>query len=264
MRPPTEDGFELEYYASSDQLYVGYRDEARAVCDARRAHVHVSIGPPEADHVWTATHPMFVLPLFELLKRRGCFNVHAAGLAVDGKVLLIVGHSGAGKSTLALLLCRAGFEFMSDDYVFLTGTPRGLRVLAFPEELDLRQDAPQLFPELEPAFAGTTRPVWMKRQIKVEDYSRAQPVWEGTPAVLVFPTVTQSATSRLDPMDDQEAVTHLVSNVQYTQPESAQAHVDALGALVRASACYRLSTGRDFDALPNTLRTLLERAPITP
>jgi len=168
--PARIDGFKVEYFRADDCLYIDYRNEVRALCDARRSRVRVSVAAPEARNIWTATRPVFVLSLFELLKRHGYFNVHAAGLSLGNRVLLLAGHSGAGKSTLAAALCRAGFAFMADDYVFLTRRPDGLRVMAFPEELEMREETGVLIPELKPLLDSTNPSGWWKHQVRAEDY----------------------------------------------------------------------------------------------
>ena len=80
---------------------------------------------------------MLTILLVEMLKRRGCYSMHAAGFSKDGKVILIPGTSGAGKSTLAITLLRGGFGYLSDDMVFLRRSSDGLRVLGFPEDVDV-------------------------------------------------------------------------------------------------------------------------------
>ena len=258
LAPPRDDGFEVAYYADDDVLYINYRDKVRALCDARRSHVRVSIAAPEAENLWAATRPVFVLSLFELLKRRGLFNVHASGAAIGDRVILLPGHSGAGKTTLAAALCRAGFAFMADDYVFLTRGPRGIRVRAFPEELEILNETGSLIPEIS-RFLQTAPPsaVW-KRQVRAEECWQTTLRWEGSAAVLVFPTIAHALTSRIAPMEPGDALSHLVSNIQFTQPDLAQEHLDVFGALVRACACYRLETGRDLASVSAVLRGLLQ------
>jgi hypothetical protein len=54
-----------------------------------------------------------------------------------------------------------------------------------------------------------------------------------------------------------EALLELAPNVLLTERESAQAHLSMLGALTASCTCVRLHTGRDFDALPETVAGLL-------
>jgi hypothetical protein len=258
LSPVVDGSFGVEYFPAEDRLYASYGEGARALCDIANGVVQISIGPPEAEHLWLATHPTFVVPLFEMLKRRGYFNIHAAAVSIGGRGLLFAGHTTAGKSTLAVALCRTGVGFVSDDYVFLTERHDGLKVLGFPEELDLLDGTIRLFPELRGVLDVAKRPGWSKRQIRVEEHWDVPQISECVPAVLMFPAVADTAVSTIEPIGVQEAIAELVPNVQCTQPASAQAHLDLLGALVRQCACYRLRTGRDLDVLPGRLRELVE------
>jgi hypothetical protein len=150
---------------------------------------------------------------------------------------------------------------MSDDYVFLTRTSDGISALGFPEEIDVLEGTAAMFPELKPVLDVPLRPGWSKRQFRLEDYWDVPVVPACAPALLVFPQVANSASSSVQPMDPREAVAELVSNIQYTQPAAAQAHLDVLADLVRGCACYRMKTGRDFENLARTLRKLVRAAP---
>jgi hypothetical protein len=55
-----------------------------------------------------------------------------------------------------------------------------------------------------------------------------------------------------------EALLELAPNVLLTEPSSSQRHLGALGSLVRAGRCFRVTTGRDFDQVAATIRQLLE------
>jgi hypothetical protein len=76
-------------------------------------------------------------------------------------------------------------------------------------------------------------------------------------AALVFPRVAPSERSALEPIGPAEALLELAPSVLLTEARSTQAHLDVLGQLARELPCYRLETGRDFDALPGLLRPLL-------
>lgn len=55
----------------------------------------------------------------ERVIKKGALLFHAAGVAVGGRGLCLVGFSGAGKSTLALEIMRHGTDFISNDRVMV-------------------------------------------------------------------------------------------------------------------------------------------------
>ena len=260
IAPLEEAAFHLEYVPAADQVFGSYEDRVLLLCDPATGRSTISISYPEEANLWIAAHPLFVIALFEMLKRRGYFNLHAAGLSIDGGAVLLAGHSGSGKSTLAVALSRAGLELMSDDYVFLTRTPHGLRLLGFPEDIDLSDQSTAMFPELASVLQTPQRAGWTKRQINLEEHWKVRPAAEAAPGLLIFPRVGNIASSSIEPMDTGDAVSELVSNIQFTQPRLAQTHLDLIGDLARGSDCYRLTTGRDFDSLSSTIRGLAAAA----
>jgi hypothetical protein len=247
---------EVVYADADDVLYLEVGPRLRVLCDPGEGRVRISARGVEGDDLWLLSHPLFTIPLAESLKRRGLYHLHAGGLARGGRALLLPGTSGAGKSTLTLALVRAGFGFLGDDTQFLARRPGGLRVLAFPDELDLTEQTVSFFPEL--ADLDAPRPSgWRKRQLRAENVYGAEVVWECEPALLVFPRVAGTRESALEPLGKAEALLELVPNVLLTEPRSSQAHLDALAELVARSGCYRLATGTDLDGAIRLLEELL-------
>lgn len=248
---------EIIYFDESDQIYLDYAGRVRLLCEPGRGRASASIRESEAESLWFISHPLFTLPLLESLKRRGRFSMHAAGLCRGERCLLLPGDSGSGKSTLTVALVRAGFGFLSDDTVFLARGPEGLRVLAFPDEIDVTDQTASFFPELAhlPALPGIDG--WPKRQVWPERVWGAEIVRDCSPAVLVFPRIAHTDRSTITPLDRAEALFELASNVCLTEVRSSQAHLDILAELVREHGCYRLETGRDLERVPDLLRELL-------
>lgn len=252
-------GGEASYYQGSERLYISYyRDRVRALCDLTRGYTRLSYLRADAYSLYLVSHFLVTVSLIEVLKRRGLYNVHAAGLSVNGRGLLLSGNSGAGKTTLAVALVRAGFDFLSDDTLFLTTGRGDLRVLSFPDQSDVADETVSMFPELRDAANPAGFRVGPKSQIRVEDVYGVNTVWECRPAVVVFPRIGHAARSVLTPVDRDEALLELLPNMFLTQAASSQAHLDALTRLAREARCYRLETGRDFDALAERLRALVQ------
>lgn len=259
---------EVLYSDAQDLLYIEHGIGRRlvALCEpaAGRARLGLRGSPAEtgagAEDAWYLSHPLFTVPLAEILKRRGLFMLHAAGAGKDGRALLLPGTSGAGKSTLAVALVRAGLDLLGDDTLFLArgegASSGGLRLLAFPDEIDLTPQSVGLLPEVAPLLRR--QPGWQKSQLAAERLDGCRIAWETRPSILVFPRVAAGRTeSRLTPIDPFEALLELAPNVLLTEAASSQAHLDALGELAQASRCYRLETGRDLAAAAAQLAALL-------
>jgi hypothetical protein len=247
----------VTYSDATGRLHLDLDERVRAVCDPSAGETRVLARPPADDLTWLLSHAALTLPLVEQLKRRGLYSVHAAAAAVGGRALLVAGPSGAGKSTLALALLRAGVGFLGDDMCFLADGGDGLRVCAFPDEIDVTDDTAALLPELRHLLAAPAQRGWPKRRLIPESVYDVRFVAGCRPGVVVFPRVARAERSVLSPMSRGEALIALAPNVLLTEPRAAQAHLDALARLVEESDCYALATGRDLDALPDLLGALL-------
>ena len=253
-------GGQVLYFETSHQLYIDFPDCARVLCSLETGRAWISYPESEAGNAWLLTHPCFTIPLAELLKRHGLYMVHAAGLSLAGQGLLIAGASGAGKTTLTIALLRSGFAFLGDDTLFLSPGPKGLRALAFPDQIDVTAHTASFFAELRD-LAGLPSPENRPKQsFSHTRFYDALPSWECSPAMLVFPQSARTSASALTPMPKDAALLELVCNVSRTDPRSAQAHLDALAALVHQCSCFRLHAGHDFDHLPAMLRSALSQA----
>lgn len=246
------------YYNSGDKLYIEGREKLRALCDIGRGIAEVSIREDAGDAALWISRMMFMVCLGELLKRSRKYFLHVASLCLNGRGFLLAGGSGSGKSTLSIALLRAGFDLLGDDIVFLSQDRQGINALAFPEGIDATDETVSLFPELNHLLNQAKPPGRSKHQIWPEEAYSSEAVWECSPRILIFPKKADGRESVLRPMDRYDAFMELLPNVLFTETRSTQAHVDALGELVRTCGCYRLETGRDFDRIPHLLRELVD------
>ena len=248
----------IDYYDDTDELFVDYDGAIRVRCRPAGGEVDIAIDEPDAGRV-LAVNPFFTIPLLELAKRRGRYPLHTACVAADGRGLLLAGGSGAGKTTLAIALARAGLTFLGDDIVFLVAGDdgRGTRAYALPDQIDVTDTTVAMFPELR-ALRGAPLPAGRtKHAARLEHHLTVDAALVCDPGALVVCEITGSDPTIVEPLPASEALVALAPNVLLTEPAASQAHLDALGALVRSVPCYRVRTGRDVDAAAQTLRTLL-------
>jgi hypothetical protein len=245
------------YHPAYDRLFIHHDEHLQAVCDPETGKTEGWFDN-RSPNLWLMSHPFFTLPLIECAKRRGLYNLHAAGLTRNGRGLLIAGTSGTGKSTLTLALMRAGFGFMGDDMVFIVKRPDGLRILGFHDEIDLTDDTARMFPELHFLLDRPTRPGWPKRQLLAEDVYDVNIAREANPEVIIFPRVAHTQRTAITPISTGQAFMELMPSILLMEKRSSQEHLNALSELARQCRSYRLDTGHDIDAIPDLLRSLLE------
>ena len=257
-RPMFEPEYAFEYFAEPDVLYLA-EDGVVARCDPRAGRARIALRESDGRAGFIGSHVFLSLSLIEMLRRRGRFAIHAAGVALNGRVALLAGAAGSGKSTLALACIRAGFAFLGDDLLFLRPEPRPLLVEAFPDEIDVADSTLRFFPDLEAIVANAPLPDgWPKRALQLERYGSVVIEWEAEPAALVFPTVAER--TLLEPLSPDAALLLLVPNVLRTEPAASQRHLDALAVLARSVPAYRLDVG-DPLAAPAIIRGLLGGGP---
>lgn len=245
---------EVTYFSDADALWIDIDGRVRIlVADGCS---RMSVRPAALEDVWLLSRPLFTIPFVELLKRCGLYSVHAAAVADRGRAVLLPGASGSGKSTLAVALARAGWQFMSDDMAFLSRDRGDLRVLAFPDEVDISDETAGWFPELS-GLTGAGSDGWPKHRVRLDEALGAATTPAASPAIIAFPTPAVPPTSAMERLSADEALLELAPNVLLTEPASSQAHLDALAELVRAAPAHRLAAGRDFDSLAERLRSLL-------
>jgi len=149
---------------------------------------------------------------------------------------------------------RAGF--LGDDMLFLTACDGELRVLGWPEPIDVGEWTQRRLPALVPRMQMTAT-AGRKGEIAASAVAGAVPTLDARPEVIVFPRVTGLPTSTLTPLSPDEALVELAPNVLLTEATSSQAHVAVLGSLARQCRCYRLEAGTDIERLPDLVLGLI-------
>ena len=247
----------LNYYDDSGELFIDYWGRARLRCSPAEGVIRLAItGTGEGDPI-LATHPLLTIALLETMKRFGRFPLHAAGLSLDGRGILVPGSSGAGKSTLSVTLARAGFNFLSDDTVFLTPSEEGIWVDGFPDEVDVTDATVSMVPELAYLAGQPLRPGRDKHGFRVEDVFGVPLVTGCRPVALIAPHVVEGTGPRLEPLAPSDAFLRLMPNVLLTDPAASQAHMDVLSLLARTVPSYSFSPGSDLHAAAACIRELV-------
>jgi hypothetical protein len=159
--------------------------------DARARRAHCVVPPRFLDDPAALAEITDTLLLF-LLARSDRTPLHAAGVMLGQRALVLAGPSGSGKSTLALAAAGRGLQILSDDTLYIQLRPRtriwGLRrpVHVFPEDAPrftratrlrggkLKAAVPLPPQAVGPAFADTAELILLERGDRL-DLSRLDP-----------------------------------------------------------------------------------------
>jgi hypothetical protein len=140
-----------------------------------------------------------------LLEQRSCASLHCGLVVRDGRGVAFLGDSFAGKSTLSYACARAGWTFVSDDGVFLVRDRSDRYAVGDPYTLRLREDARQLFPELQDRMPAP-RP---NGKLAMEIFTRSLPIQiaQGCPIDhIVFLNRNADGDARIKPYRREDAL----------------------------------------------------------
>jgi MoaA/NifB/PqqE/SkfB family radical SAM enzyme len=128
------------YRKGDSWIYVGISPAPQdgdvhivAVFNHDHSHATIYHGEPQKElYIQGNLHSLTLFPTDQILLARvladrgGCY-LHSAGVILDNKGLLFVGHSDAGKSTMATML-KGKAEILCDDRIIVRDEPEGFRI----------------------------------------------------------------------------------------------------------------------------------------
>lgn len=208
---------------------------------------HAELAHPDAEDADAAAWDLYsaaTLACALLLGRMGRALVHAAAVAPpDGGAVLLVGDTHAGKTTTTANLLRAGWGYLSDDHVVLSGdADGGVRVEGLPRPFHLD----------EGWDAGA--PVRVRGE--ADPRARWPGQWRRTAplAGVLLPRVEPDAATTRTPVPAAEALAALLRQSPWLLADRAVA-ADILALLGRAARCpaHALRLGLDTYADPGRL-----------
>jgi HprK-related kinase B len=248
----------IAYYDSAD---------ARVILKKRSGVVHYLWGDRAYAVGDLVRHPQQLFNLVGLafgraLRRRGHVALHASGVARGGAGIGFVGPSGSGKSTLALTLMEFGYDYVSNDRLFIgegadgvevTGVPKWPRVN--PGTL-LASDRLRSLMNLEEiakyrALSGTE--LWGvedKHDVPIESiYGRGRLALRVGLETLFILSWRDGGTPSVQPVPHDErhdALLPFVKTEAYDPPEAPAATAARVSVLIRDVPLYRVTGGADI------------------
>lgn len=195
--------------------------------------------------------------LVDHLQRRSHFVFHCAGLARNGRAVLLAGPSGGGKSTLTLALLQAGYYLLADDMCVLTVEQNGsLSIQGFHEDLAVCPDVASLLPSLGPLPAPL--PGSGKIRLPRNHFSPDDGDYSARPGLVLLPRV-DSTGHRLVPLSKEEALHQFACSALFvTGKRGIQERTFAVIDLLEQSETYELLLGPDMESAPRVIDSALE------
>lgn len=245
-------------YRQADCWWIDFHACGRMRLDLAGGRMEGWLVGPEANPPdWAAS---FVLSAaIELLRTRGVYAIHAAGVERDGRGIIIAAPSGRGKTTACLGLARSGYRMLSDDHPLLRAAESGMELLPFPGRVAVTPQTAAWLPELAAAEAAM-RQDSVKRSFCPQEVLGTR--WAGPcrPALLVFPRLVDWPESFLEPLPRLRALEELLPQTMLVlDRQLAARQFQTFARLVQSVPCYRLHFGHDVLALPELFDRVLEK-----
>lgn len=194
----------------------------------------------------------------------GYAMLHASCLVRDGRVLLLMAPHNTGKSTTALHLIQAGFALVSDSMVHVVPetNPAATPVLVgFPtRRIKLRGDMLASFPALRPhvreeLVRDETKYVVDLMQVDPRTYiNEGVEAHEVTLCLLERQETAETTWQPAAPDAVSDAV--MRNSLFYDSPRIWERNLAGIERLLAGARAYRLTIGRDPDALIQAVETL--------
>ena len=185
------------------------------------------------------------------LRLHSRFELPAGGV-VDpgtGAGVLIAGPAGSGKSTLTVNLAASGWPFLADDVLLLERESGDVTAWPLRRRFAVAPDTIAASPYLQACAALGDAPLVEGKQAFVpHEVFEAGSRSRSAPAVILFPELTGSATSRAMRLTRGETMARLTAMSPWTcyDRTTAAAHLAVLGALATQAKAWSVRAGRDL------------------
>src|SRR6266478_2240716 len=149
-----------------------------------------------------------------LVSAMGLVPVHCACLELDGDGLLFAGVSGAGKSTLSVALSEDGFNYVSDDWTYISRRRNEIVAHGTSAPVKLLPDAVEHFRRLQGHSLQRSMNGELAYEVDIAEAFGARVERACEPRWLVFLERTQEAGAVFAPISSAEARSYVNSSVE--------------------------------------------------
>jgi hypothetical protein len=184
------------------------------VFDVLRRSLSASISAVAArdDRFWK--EKLVPITLGVLGSALGLVPIHCACLESNGDGLLIAGVSGAGKSTLSVALSEQGFNYVSDDWTYISHRRDRIVAHGTSAPTKLLPDAVMHFQNLQRHNLQTSMNGELAYEIDIAETFGARVERECEPRWLIVLERMRHAATELTPMSTAQARSHVNRSVE--------------------------------------------------
>ena len=215
-------------------------------------------------HVWFpniaqlpawATAAPFRVPLSWLCNRQGMQMVHGAGVAIDGRAVLLAGKGGSGKSTTALACALAGMGYLGDDYCAVDPEDRTIHMVyrsakVFPPAVDM-------LPALNPWIASQGK-LPLEKDIVFLDAADVNLVRTATLSAILLPRIGTGPASTISPATPAEATKAILPTTFMQLMGGTPVTAALVMQLARDVPAFHLELGTNLETVTDTIARLLQ------
>jgi hypothetical protein len=195
----------------------------------------------------------------EVLKYHNLYFLHSAALYGNGMGYLISGDGGCGKTTTSLSLVRGGFQYVSDDSLFIKELNGEVVVCPLYTSFHIDQDLAKRFPEVA---RGKDLPIpdGVKLSVDISQTFPGSFISHMRPDVIIFPRINSNGESQLYPISRMEVYRRLLKQTVLAIDKAVSRNqIRALEKLVKQTVGFELLSGRDIYEDPKKLIRLIDR-----
>ncbi len=205
-------------------------------------------------------YPLMSALIAEALGYHGFHYLHAAGLYGHEMGYLVSGDGGSGKTTAALSMVGEGFNYASDDSLFLKEHEGEILILPFfgNRNFHLDQDLLNRFPDLAEGN-GPKIQDGAKMPVNISKLCPELFIPVIRPHVIIFPKITAQPKSVLSLLPRVEVFRRLLKQTILAVDKAIlRAQLNVMQRLVEQATGFELLSGRDLYENPKSFVSLLE------
>ncbi len=207
-----------------------------------------------------AIEDMLMVGLAPLLRRRGYFLLHAAGVCSHDQAVIFVGQSHSGKTTTALNLVLNGWELLSNDVILVREVTGKMMAYPVPDVVTFRPKTLTLLPQLPVEKIGQQFVPNIPIADNIMPASQLVTQWSAPVPIgaLCFTQIGDRPKTLIKTLRRAIALSIILQeSADMWDSETVIEQTDLLTQLCMSIPCYRVALGTDLADHPSHFEQLI-------